>query len=46
MAWTVEVKDRAAKMIVRLDKPSRDRLTAFLTQLESLDNPRVPRAKP
>jgi len=41
MPWIIDVKSRAAKAIIRMDKPIRDRITTFLTQLETLDNPRA-----
>lgn len=41
MPWTVEVKGKAAKAITQLDKPIRNRITGYLKQLETLDNPRT-----
>jgi mRNA interferase RelE/StbE len=41
MHWTVEVKGKAAKAIIRLDKTIRNQITGYLKQLEALDNPRA-----
>ena len=41
MPWIIEVKGRAAKSIIGLDKPVRSRITGFLKQLETTDNPRT-----
>jgi len=41
MPWIVEVKGKAAKTIIGLDKPIRNRITGYLKQLEALDNPRI-----
>lgn len=41
MPWTVEVKVKASKAIIRLDKPIPNQITGYLKQLEALDNPRA-----
>ena len=39
--WTIEIRDKAAKVLRALDAPTKRRIDSFLDNLESTENPRT-----
>ncbi len=40
MKWTIEYTDEAHKILLKLDKPIRERIQKYLGNLRNLENPR------